>query len=152
MGPSPARDTKTGDAKREDMLRLMLSLESLVSIGSVKEDATDEVAEEWEERFVVWQAQLKDLSRILNQTTNQLETEIKRADAAEAALKVFIMYLLIQINSNFIIADGRCQRCQDSARIWARCGTTQNCSFVAAWPVRTQDTTHDKRKVQAGLF
>ena len=95
MGPSPARDTKTGDAKREDMLRLMLSLESLVSIGSVKEDATDEVAEEWEERFVVWQAQLKDLSRILNQTTNQLETEIKRADAAEAALKVFISFVSI---------------------------------------------------------
>ena len=85
MGPSPARE---GDAKRDDMLRLMLSLESMVSLGSVKDDVMDEAADEWEERFVLWQAQLKDLSRILNQTTNQLETETKRADIAEAALQV----------------------------------------------------------------
>lgn len=85
MGPSPARS-----GKHEDMLRLMLSLESIASIVSEKEETADEVADEWEERFAVWQAQLKDLSRLLHETSSQLEAETQRADIAETTLRVSI--------------------------------------------------------------
>jgi hypothetical protein len=89
MGPSPARlGDKGGDEKREDMLRLMLSLESLASIGPSKEEAVEDVVCEWEERFALWQTQLKDLSKLLNETTSQLEMERARADALEKSFQV----------------------------------------------------------------